>query len=116
MYNKPFLIKMKLSQLKQIIKEEIKDSLNEAPKAKSLTIQDIAQACIERLYSEDFKWLQQPGLKYQNIKDQHIENARKAFEKARNYPDLARSYYKMGFEDRDIARELVAAITKTDLE
>jgi hypothetical protein len=29
MYNKPFLIKMKLSQLKQIIKEEISNALNE---------------------------------------------------------------------------------------
>jgi hypothetical protein len=107
---------MKLSQLKQLIKEEIQDSLKEAPKAKSLTIQDIAQACIERFDTEDFEWLRQPGLKYQNVKDKDVENARKAFEKARNYPDLARSYYKMGFHDNDIARELVAAITKTDLE
>jgi hypothetical protein len=29
MYNKPFLIKMKISQLKQIIKEEISNVLNE---------------------------------------------------------------------------------------
>jgi len=30
MYNKPFLIKMKLSQLKQIIKEEVDNSLTKA--------------------------------------------------------------------------------------
>ena len=95
---------------------KLKALLKEASKAKSLTIKDIAQACIERLDTEDFKWLQQPGLIYQNVKDKDVENARKAFEKARNYPDLARAYYKMGFEDGDVARELVAAITKTDLE
>jgi hypothetical protein len=34
MYNKPFLIKMKLSQLKQIIKEEIDNSLTKAKPSK----------------------------------------------------------------------------------
>jgi hypothetical protein len=38
MYNKPFLIKMKLSQLKQIIQEEIQDSLKETSSKKQTAV------------------------------------------------------------------------------
>jgi hypothetical protein len=103
---------MKLSQLKQIIKEEIGNSLNEA--TQTLTINDIAQACIERLDSEQFAYLRQPGLVYQGMTDKEVEKARVALGKANDIHALIAAYNKLDFSYKDICVELLAAITKKD--
>jgi len=93
---------MKLSQLKQIIKEEIKDSLNEATGGR--VIDQIKQACIDWVNSEDFaEWRKASGNRYYFISDKEVEKFLKAAQGNVNNirPDLIRVVYKLGLNDNE---------------
>ena len=93
---------MKLSQLKQIIKEEIDNSLNEATGGR--VIDQIKQACIDWVNSEDFaEWRKASQSKYYFISDKEVEKFLKAAQGNINTvsPDLIRAIYKLGFNDSE---------------
>ena len=93
---------MKLSQLKQIIKEEIGNSLNEATGGR--VIDQIKQACVDWVNSEDFaEWRKASQSKYYFIEDKEVEKFLKAAQGNINTvsPDLIRAIYKLGFNDSE---------------
>jgi hypothetical protein len=93
---------MKLSQLKQIIKEEIKDSLNEATGGR--VIDQIKQACVDWVNSKDFaEWRKASGNRYYFISDKEVEKFLKAAQGNVNNirPDLIRVVYKLGLNDKE---------------
>jgi len=93
---------MKLSQLKQIIKEEIGNSLNEVTGGR--VIDQIKQACIDWVNSEDFaEWRKNYGNRYYFISDKEVEKFLKAAQGNINTvsPDLIRAIYKLGLNDNE---------------
>ena len=93
---------MKLSQLKQIIKEEIDNSLNEATGGR--VIDQIKQACVDWVNSEDFaEWRKASHSKYYFIEDKEVEKFLKATQGNINTvsPDLIRAIYKLEFNDSE---------------
>ena len=93
---------MKLSQLKQIIKEEIDNSLNEATGGR--VIDQIKQACVDWVNSEDFaEWRKASHSKYYFIEDKEVQKFLKATQGNINTvsPDLIRAIYKLEFNDSE---------------
>ena len=106
---------MKLSQLKQIIKEEIDNSLNEATGGR--VIDQIKQACIDYVNSEDFAgWRKAPSTTYYYVTDKEIEKFLKAAQGNINTvsPDLIRAIYKLGFNDSEAYSFISDAIEEKD--
>ena len=93
---------MKLSQLKQIIKEEIGNSLNEATGGR--VIDQIKQACVDWINSEDFaEWRKASHSKYYFISDKQVAQFLKAAQKNINIvdPDLLLAISKLGFNTKE---------------
>lgn len=93
---------MKKSELKQIIKEEIEKTLNEATGGR--VIDQIKQACVDWVNSEDFaEWRKTVQSRYYFISDKEVEKFLKAAQGNINTvsPDLKRAIYKLGLNDRE---------------
>jgi hypothetical protein len=106
---------MKLSQLKQIIKEEISNSLNEATGGR--LVDQIKQACIDYVNSEDFaEWRTEPSTTYYYVTDKEIEKFLKAAQGNINTvsPDLIRAIYKLGLNDDEAYNFISDAIEEKD--
>jgi len=95
MYNKPFLIKMKLSQLKQIIKEEIQNALKEGK-----TI---------RIFPNGADTVNQPEIDFPIEKVERIDlNYRKSDKFLRSCN--INQYGLVPWDDRDVAKVLLTIL------
>jgi len=106
---------MKLSQLKQIIKEEVDNSLNEATGGR--IIDQIKQACVDWVNSEDFaEWREAPQSKYSWISDKQLQKFLKKAQGNINTvtPDLIRAIYELGFNDKESYNFITDAIEWKD--
>jgi hypothetical protein len=106
---------MKLSQLKQLIQEEIDNSLNEATGGR--LVDQVKQACIDYVNSEDFaEWRKAPSTTYYYLEDKDIQKFLKAAQGNINTisPDLIRAIYKLGLNDDEAYNFISDAIEEKD--